>query len=190
MMKSNRGSAGVIALIIIGIIGFLAVSVVALVINAANTANRMEQNIVSSDESRQNVLSNYTTKVMEAAQIPAMQRDDVKEVITAALSARYGDDGSGAAFQWIQEQNPQIDSTVYTKLQTIIASGRDEFRFSQDQLIDKVRVYRTAQGYVFTGFMMRLAGYPKIDLADYKPIVELGVQQKFEAGTDSALKLR
>ena len=52
----------------------------------------------------------------EAAQIPAMQRDDLIDVVESALSARYGEDGSQAMFQFIQEQNPNIDDQIKRRI--------------------------------------------------------------------------
>ena len=45
-----------------------------------------------------------------------MAKDDMKEVIETALTARYGQDGSKATWQWIKEQNPSVDPSLYKKL--------------------------------------------------------------------------
>ena len=130
------------------------------IVGTNNDAVRQEQGIVAAYKSNQNVLSNYSTKVAEAVQIPAMQRDDLKEVITAALDARYGETGSKAAFQWIQEQNPNIDSSVYKQLQQIIEAGRNDFRRNQDVLLDKKRVYETKLNQFPSGFILTFLGFP------------------------------
>jgi hypothetical protein len=159
-------------------------------ISAYNTGNRLEQNIKAAYDQNKNVLSQYSNKVAEAAQIPAMQRDDLTKVVEAALKSRYGADGSRAMFQWIQEQNPNINSEVYTKLQQIIEAGRNDFQQSQTEFIDKKRVYETQLGYLWRGFWLRTAGYPKIDLNAYKIVTDDKTEEAFKTGKQTPIKLR
>lgn len=159
-------------------------------VSAYNTGNRLEQNIKAAYDQNKNVLSQYTNKVAEAAQIPAMQRDDLTKVVEAALKSRYGSDGSKAMFQWIQEQNPNINSEVYTKLQQIIEAGRNDFQQAQAEFIDKKRVYETQLGYLWRGFWLRTAGYPKIDLASYKIVTDEKTEEAFKSGKQTPIELR
>jgi hypothetical protein len=159
-------------------------------VGAYNTGNRLEQQIKATYEDNQNVLAQYSNRVAEAAQIPAMQRDDLTAVVTAALDARYGEEGSRAMFQWIQEQNPTIDSTVYVQLQRIIESGRLDFQAAQTRLIDQKRVYETALGSFWQGTWMSVAGYPRIDLAEYNIVTNARTEEAFETGQEEPLQLR
>lgn len=169
-----------------GIVGILGVSYV----SAYNTGNRLEQQIRATYEDNQNVLAQYSNRVAEAAQIPAMQRDDLTAVVTAALDARYGEEGSQAMFQWIQEQNPSIDSTVYVQLQRIIESGRLDFQAAQTRLIDQKRVYETALGSFWQGTWMSVAGYPRIDLDNYNIVTNLRTEEAFGSGLEEPIQLR
>lgn len=172
--------------VIAGIIGIGFMSY----ISAYNTGNRLENQIVATYEDNQNVLAQYSNRIAEAAQIPAMQRDDLTQVVTAALDARYGEEGSQAMFQFIQEQNPSIDSTVYTQLQRMIESGRIDFASAQTRLIDQKRVYQTALGTFWGGTWMRIAGYPQIDLDEYNIVVNSRTVEAFESGVEEAIQLR
>lgn len=181
-------------LIIASVIGITVASAVGIgvtsYVSAFNTGNRLEQSIKAIDENNRNILAQYGTRIAEAAQVPAMQRDDLKEVVTAALEGRYGDDGSRAVFQFIQEQNPQIDSTVYIQLQRMIESGRIEFQNAQTKLVDQKRIYETSLGSFWRGTWMRIAGYPKIDLDDYQIVSTARADEAFETGIEEPLKLR
>ena len=159
-------------------------------ISAYNLGNRLEQGIKAVDENNRNILAQYGTRIAEAAQVPAMQRDDLKEVVTAALEGRYGQDGSKAVFQFLQEQNPQIDSTVYVQLQRMIESGRIEFQNAQTKLVDQKRIYETALGSFWQGTWMRVAGYPKIDLDEYQIVSTARADAAFETGIEEPIKLR
>jgi hypothetical protein len=120
-----------------------------------------------------------------------MMRDDLQKVVVGAIQARYGADGSKATMQWLQEQNPSLDPQIYRKLQQIIEAGRDEFKTSQTRLIDVKRNYETNLDFFWSGMWMRLAGYPKINLADYKVVTTDKVEAAFKSGREEApIKLR
>lgn len=135
-------------------------------------------------------LNNYTTKVQEIAQVPDMYKNDLKEVIKETFQGRYGQDGSKAVFQFIKEQNMSLDPGMYRQIQQVMESGRNEFATSQRQLIDVKRSYDLALKSVWSGLWLGIAGYPKVDLAKYKIITLESVEQKFETGKDSVIKLR
>lgn len=175
----------------VGAIAIGAISVGAIsYISAYNTGNRLEQTIVATYENNRNVLAQYGNRVAESAQVPAMQRDDLTQVVTAALEGRYGSDGSQAVFQWIQEQNPQIDSSVYVQLQRVIEAGRIEFQNSQTILVDQKRIYETQLGSFWRGTWMNIAGYPKINLDEYQIVSTTRADDVFEIGTEEPIQLR
>lgn len=184
-MKTSTISLIVFAISLVGIIGMGVVSY----FSAYNMANRLENSINAVWTDNQNVLAQYSNKVAEAAQIPAMQRDDLTQVVTAALEARYGDDGSQAMFQFIKEQNPNIDSAVYIQLQRIIEAGRSDFAHAQTRLIDQKRVYTTALGSLWTGTMMGVAGFPRINLDEFNIVTNAHTNAAFQSGTEEPLKI-
>lgn len=172
------------------VVGGMAVIGVTSYISAYNTGNRLERTIEATFTDNQNVLAQYSNRIGEAAQIPAMQRDDLAEVVERALEARFGDEGSQAMFQWIQEQNPQIDSSVYTELQRIINAGREDFRVAQTRLIDQKRVYETALGSFWQGTWLRIAGYPQTDLDQFVVVTNARTNEAFGTGQEESIQLR
>ena len=138
----------------------------------------------------ENILAQYSLKVMEAGQVPSMYKDDLKEVITAAMTSKYGADGSKATFQWLKDQNINIDAGMYKQIQQIIESGRNKFENAQTKFIDTKRAYETNLGYLWKGMWMRIAGYPKINLDDYKIISSGHAKKAFDTGIDEGIKLR
>lgn len=166
--------------VVVGGIGFMSY------VSAYNLGNRMEQQIKAEWENNKNILASYGQKVAEAAQVPTMMRDDLQAVVVKSIQARYGENGSQATMQWIQEQNPSLDPQLYRKLQQIIEAGRDEFKSSQTRLIDVKRNYETSLGTFWQGMWMRIAGYPKINLADYKVVTTDNVEESFKTGREKA----
>lgn len=161
-----------------------------LYISNANFANQAEKGIVAQHDVNKSVKSNYTQRIMEMAQIPTMYKDDLLEVVDATFEGRYGENGSKAVFQFIQENNLQVDSELYGRIQVSIEAGRNEFQANQARLIDMKRQYETAMGYVVQGFFINLAGYPKIDLDKYSIILGSTIEDQFETGIDEKIQLQ
>lgn len=166
-MKNQKGSA----LIVFGIFTVFLVLVAGAgfmsYVSAYNYGNSLEVQLKAKKEDNKNVLAQYGQKVMEIAQVPEMYKNDLVEVTTAAIQGRYGADGSKATFQWLKEQNPNLDASLYAKIQQVIESGRNDFQNSQTQLIDIRRSYETALGSFWQGMWLKFAGYPKITLSDF-----------------------
>jgi uncharacterized protein (UPF0333 family) len=170
-MKQQRGeiSTGLVAALaalafVVLVIGIGAMSYV----SAYNYGNQMEQNLKATRENNENIYANYGQKVLEIASVPAMARDDLVKVVTAAIQGRYGADGSKATFQFLKEQNPTLDFKLYAKIQEVIEAGRNDFQNGQTRQIDLKRQYETALGTLWTGTFLHMAGYPKINLDDFK----------------------
>jgi hypothetical protein len=180
--------------IFIGIIAVIVVAIGALVvscISAYNLGNRLETTLKATYSNNQNILAQYSQKVMEASQVPTIMRDDIVKVAKSAIEGRYGEGGSKAVLQAIVESNPQVDPAVYRQIQQIIEGGRNEFQSAQTRLIDQKRVYEEALGSFWTGMWLRIAGYPKVNLVDYKIITTDRTESVFKAGKEEApLQLR
>jgi uncharacterized protein (UPF0333 family) len=179
-----------IALIGLGIFSSIVIAVVLMFMSIYNYGNGVENKLEAVWKNNKVVLTNYHKKVTEVAQVPAMARDDLVKVIEAAIQGRYGADGSKAVFQMIHEQNPTIDSSMYTKIQQIIEAGRDKFETNQKEMIDVQRSYETALGSVPKGVLLKLMGFPRVDMAKYKIVTDASTEAAFETGKDEAITLR
>ena len=179
-------SKGLIAVLAtLGVVFFVVAVLVGSYISNANYGNATEQLIKATYENNQNVLAQYGQKVAEVAQVPGMYRDDLQKVTTAAIQGRYGEAGSKAVFQFIKEQNPSIDASMYKQIQQVIESGRNDFQNAQTTLIDQERQYNTQLGNVVSGSWLHLAGYPKIDLSKFQPITTDRASDAFHNGKES-----
>ena len=179
--------------------GWIAVAVLAVVgvvsfgsyVSANNYAVTAEEGIKSAFENNQNVLGQCTLKVQEVGQVPGMYADDLTKVVTAALQGRYGQDGSKAVFQMVTEANPtSLPTELYSKIQVVMESCRNDFTSKQTLLIDKKRSYETAQRMFWKGMWIRMAGFPTIDLKDYNIVVAGDTHRAFETGKQEPIKLR
>lgn len=191
-MKSFNKQCGSTLIVMMSIIGVGAVILAILLgsyINAANFGNRTEKALIAKVDDNQNIYANGTQKIIEVAQVPAMYVNDVTKVTQAAIGGRYGADGSKAVFQMLKEQNPQLDSKMYTKIQQVIEAFRDEFKSNQTQMLDMRRSYQTALDNVYQGFWMRLAGYPKVDMHQFDIVSTDKAAETFKTKRDTGVQL-
>ena len=192
-MNSIKGAISQGLIITLSVLTLLTIVVMVLAgsyVSAYNYGNRAERNLEAAWTNNQNVLGQYTLKIQELTQVPEMYKNDLKEVVAAAVTGRYGASGSKAVMQWLKEANIPFDSKLYVKLAQVIESGRNDFTREQTRLIDEKRAYETQLGYLWSGFWLKVAGYPKVDLSKYKPVVAGDTAQAFEKGVQAPIKLR
>ncbi len=176
---------------VLGVIGVILAILIGSYISAHNFGNQMEKQVEFEYENLQNVLAQYGLKVQEAAQVPDMKRDDLAVIMQEAMSGRYGEDGSQATFQWIQENYPgAVTDTLYSQIQQIMEAGRNDFQNAQTRFIDIKRTYDTALGTFYRGLWLRIAGYPNIDLDDFATVTSERARNAFETGVEDAIQLR
>lgn len=119
------------------------VAPVVTLMNIKNTAVRFENQIVKLDKASEVSLSNHTNTILEMVQIPKMQTDHLVRLAKEALSARYGEDGSKALFQFIKENTAAPSEKLYLDLQATIAGGRRDFKLSQEVKLENCTQYDT-----------------------------------------------
>ena len=188
----QHGGAAVIALVSIAILG-LAIAGICLIsyTSAYDYGNKMDNQLISIKANNKNIYAQGTQKVLEIAQVPGMYAEDFGNLIKKDIEGRYGKDGSKATMQWFKERNLTLDVNMYTKIQQVVEAFRNEFQNNQTRMIDVKRSYMTGQGSLWQGFWLRIAGFPKINMADYEAISTDRADEVFKAGKETGpLKLR
>lgn len=183
--KGLKMKNSIIVLAILFVVGLIAFQVYS---STYNTGNAYEQQIQNLQKKSESTLSNYSTQIAEMVQVPNKYKKDLIEVIKTTMSGRYGNHSVGEdgkenspMMQFIQEQNLQLDSKLYLNIQNSMVAGRNEFKISQEKLIDACRNYKTELGSFVTGSLLKMQGYPKIDLEKYCNVVsDATTKQTFE----------
>jgi len=179
-----------VLLVVIGLFVVCAVGYVGCAFSYRTSCIQAENGIVAQYEQNQNDYDNMWKKFKEMAQVPEMYVEDLKKVYDGAIKARYGENGSQAAIQFITEHNPNFDASMYTKLQSAIEAGRNGFEADQKQLIDKKRQYEVLLGgtkALFVGFWF---GFPRIDLDQYDIVTSDATQDVFKEKKSDEIDLR
>lgn len=189
-MKKQHGSALVATIAVIAIVLSIVGVAFSGFVSARTYAIDQEALIKKVYKNNQNILGTYTNKVREMAQVPDMYAKDLERVMTSVMTARMGNEGSQAVMQWFKEANIPFDSSLYTKLQQVMEAGNNEFQQNQTRLVEVKEDYAANQQYLWRGFWMFVAGYPKINLDDYKIVVAADTAKAFEEGKRDPIKLR
>jgi hypothetical protein len=148
------------------IIGLVVTSVIALVlvfssIGWYNEAVSLEKTTKAQYLDNKNEYDAFWKKVKEVAQVPEKYKDDFKEVLVAETTAKFGEGGSKAMFQWFQDRQINFDAGQYQKIQNVIESGRNDFKRAQSSLLDKQRKYETHLDKAFGSMVSGVFGMPK-----------------------------
>jgi hypothetical protein len=182
-MKVAGIVVGVLFLIIGGVAGALFLGYQSM----HDTAITFENDIKALNTKSENVLSTTTIKIQDAVGLNKQYTNSLKEVVQAAVEGRYGKNGSQATMQWIQEQNPTVDSKLFLKVHDIIDGGGSEFKISQDRKIELCTQYETTRDYLVRGWLLKMAGFPKKDVLTMCRIVsDEATQNAFATGKREA----
>lgn len=110
---------------------------------------------------------NFWKKVKETAQVADAYKTDFKDVFIASIEGRY--EGKDPAVSFIMEKNPSLDASLYTRIQDVIETGRNEFAQTQRTLVDRQRRYETSlrsfPNTLFVGFL----GFPREVNGEWRP---------------------
>ncbi len=158
-------------------------------ISAANYGNKTETALDAKLEDNENIYANGTQAIMEIASVPQMYKNDLIEIVKADIQGRYGPDGSQATFQWLRERQIPINDGMYRAIQQEIRAFRAKFENGQRELIDMRRGYASNLGSVWSGFWLKRAGYPKVDLAKYNIVTTEKARRTFETKRDEGIQL-
>lgn len=195
-MNKQRGSG---TLAVLGFLSLILVSCLifgGMVISKRNAFVRIENNIVTSYDESKNVHSNYVLRIQEMAQVPKMATKQLSEIIKASNEGRYGADGSKAVFQFLKEQNPNIDQSLYTNIQKEVAGGRLDFQSKITRVIDNKKVAYNMLDDTVGGFILKdILGMPRKNIGydggkdDYPVIMSEQSVETFKTGVDKGVNI-
>jgi hypothetical protein len=151
----------------LGLIVLLAVFLVGGLFSYRTGCIRTENKLDAQYEQDKNSYDNMWKKFREIAQVKDEYAKDLKEIWNSAMLGRYGDGGSRAIFQFVKEQNPTLDPSIYTRLQSAIEAGRNSFNAEQQQLLDMKNTYKNLLGSTSGLLYNWLLGFPRCDLSKY-----------------------
>lgn len=174
-----------ISLGIIGVVAIIIISFVGSIFNFRSQAIDLEERINAQYVSNQSNYDNMWKSFKEITQVTTLQAEQYKDVYMGLITARYED--TNLLFKMIQEDNPNMDSKIYTKLTEEISSGRKTFDNSQKQLTDIIREYNS---YIRKHFISNMIfNFREIDAKEFI-VTSDKTNNAFETGKDDIIELK
>lgn len=150
-----------------------------------NTSIAFEEqlNVVHTDT--QNVFSKATKTMTRKGYTLGKYSKDVIASINASIGGRYGKGGAKGAMLWLKENNPKMDTALYTQLNQVIESGYAEFADIQTRKLEIVRAYNTHLKTFPNNLFATVFSFPKRDLSKLSSIVtDAKTTKTFQTGEE------
>ncbi len=167
---------GVVVFMFAGLFGFGYVSY-------SNAEIRLVKQIEAKQKSNENHFDTMWKVISQQAMITEQYKDSFKDIYGDIMANRYSGEG-GSLMKWVQESNPQFDSSLYSKLMTSVESLRLQFQRDQDQLIDLNNEHNmliaTLPGSLFVG------NRPEIEIT---VVTSARTDETFKTGQDNDVDL-
>ena len=80
--------------------------------------------------------------IQQKAEVSEKYRETFEKIYPELISGRYAKDGNNA-MKWIQEANPDFDTSLYKDLQQAIEIQREYFNNAQTRMLDVIKERET-----------------------------------------------
>ena len=80
--------------------------------------------------------------IKQKAEVSEEYRKEFDKIYPELIAGRYQNDG-GSGMKWIQEANPDFDTSLYADLMQAIAIQREHFNTAQERMLDIKREHET-----------------------------------------------
>lgn len=146
-------------------------------ISYQNIYERIDQDIQAQYKKIESNYEKMSRVILQQAGILNKYSTDFREIYKGMMQGRYGKDGSKAMWQWIKEQNPQIDASLYSKLMTTVEAQRTSFDRQQGKVTSMVaesnKMLRVAPSKWFVNGEIKEAKI--VSSSNTKAIMETGI---------------
>lgn len=167
-------------LVLLAFIGIMVIKVITL----NNTLVRQVNTIEAKFKDNQQIYSSIRIKIEQAGLVANEYADQVIRAFNESISNRYGGGGVKGAMLWIHEQNPNIDPSVYTKIQQLVEGEFGKFEANQTTLLDMGRTYKNTISTFPNNIIASFLGYDKEKIEPYMTIlISNDAKQDYSTGT-------
>ena len=136
----------VVALGLAAIVGCMYVSYNNREVNLRNLAEAQRGNI-------ENVYDKMWKVLQQKAQVTDEYKEAFREIYPNLIEGRYSQ-GDGSLMKWIQESNPDFDTSLYKDLMNSIEVERTCFASEQKKMLDIIRQHTTLLQTIPSGWFL------------------------------------
>jgi hypothetical protein len=117
-----------------GLMAIIILMIFIMNISYQNSYERLDQDLLGHYKKIESSYEKQSRIILQQAGILNKYSTDFKNIYKGMMQGRYGKDGSKAMMQWIKEQNPSIDASIYKKLMTTVEAQKTTFDRLQAKL--------------------------------------------------------
>lgn len=171
--------------LLVGVVSVVAMLLVVVCMYAtySNAEVRLRNRIGAQQKKNEAVFDNTWKIIQQQAGVTSEYKDSFRQVYADIMNARYSK-GDGSLMKWVQEHNPNFDSSLFKKLMTSIEVQRTIFTREQTALLDLKRehddILQTIPSSLFVG------GRPPIEV---KIVTSSKTTESFSTGEDNDVDL-
>jgi hypothetical protein len=171
---------GLIALVVIGLsMFFYGVSINNKDVDLRNLA-------VAQSETCEAYFDKMWKVLKQQAGVSEKYAEDFKEIYPKLIEGRYSN-GGGQMMQWVQERNPDFDTSLYNKLMNSIEAQREGFFNEQKKLISIRNQHDNLRLKFPSGWVLGMVG--STDQLEITIIKSLKTEKVYESGQENDVEL-
>lgn len=150
-------------------------------VGVANKETRLRNAITAKQVDNKSQYDNMWKKISQVAQVTDGQKQALLEIFTQHAQARSGGDSKNLLMKWVQESVPNVDTSTFNKLMTVITSSRDGFTERQRELLGLKMEHDNVIDLFPGSLVCSLLGRGKIDV---KIVTSSRTENAFVEGKD------
>lgn len=183
--NKSRGSEKMGKILIILGVSFV-VAVGTIVVWGTGVFNRaisLENKAEAQQENLEVVHDQMWKTLQQKAGITSQYKDAFAEIYPALMSGRYSE-GGGSLMKWVQEKNPDFDTSLYKDLMDSVEGLRAKFATEQKLLLDIAREHKNLRQQIPSSIIA--GGRPEIEV---KLVTSTRSKAAVESGVDDDVNL-
>lgn len=114
----------------------LVISYIGMKFSYQNKEIELRNQAKAQQESNKVIYDKVWKTIAQIAQVADKYENAFKEIYVKVMDARYGKEGDQLLFKFVQEQNPNFSTELYSQITDAIRANRAEFANVQKRLID------------------------------------------------------
>ncbi len=166
-----------ISMVGIGVLVVLALIVVGMYIKYNNEEVSLRKEAEAQKGKVETVHDTMWKVIKQKAGVTEEYRDTFEKVFPEIISGRYSQ-GDGSTMKWIQESNPEFDTSLYKDLMQAIEVQRMYFNQAQTRMLDIIRQRETLIELIPAKFFISNKSkidYTIISSTSTKTVVQTGI---------------
>lgn len=141
-MEIKESQKNPIWFIIFALVFVLGVSVLGMYFSYNNQEVALRKQAEAQRGKVEGVFDTMWKTISQQAQVSEAYKDAFKDIYPDLIAGRYSQ-GDGSLMKWIQEANPNFDTSLYKTLMQTIEVQRLQFQKSQERMLDIIREHDT-----------------------------------------------